>query len=116
MCWPDLLVRAQTKRVTRDVALNIGKQILISRDAQSGRPTFPFDYECSTGVDLGKRGNRSVFGFDITVASNSHPPTSKGEDNACGQKYNDDLLHGEIWFSTFDATMPHFGFKKNGAS
>src|SRR5204862_7696377 len=112
MCWPDLLVRAQTKRVTRDVTFNIGKQILISRDAQSRRPTFPFDYECSAGVDLCKCGNRSFFGFNLTVASNSHPPASKGENNAGGQKYRGIFFMGKYCSLLLIERRPTFGFRK----
>jgi hypothetical protein len=79
MCWPDLLVRAQVKRLAGDVTLDIGKKIFIGRDVESRGPALPFDFECSTGVDLGEGANRSVNRFDVAIASNANPSSSSGQ-------------------------------------
>jgi hypothetical protein len=95
MRWPDLVVRAQMKRVARDVALDIRKKVFVGRDAESRRPALPFDFECSANVDLGKGANRSVIRFHVTIASNANPPASRDQADAHGQKYNRNLLHGK---------------------
>jgi len=61
---------------------------------------LPFDFECSTGVDLGEGANRSVIRFDVAIASNANPSASSGQGDADGQKYNRDLLHGKYDFSS----------------
>ena len=113
MRWPDLVVRAQVKRVARDVTLDIRKKVFVGRDAESRRPALPFDFECSAGVDLGEGANCSVLCFDVAVASNSHPSASNGQHDARSQKYKNDLLHGKYDCASYDATAPRFGFKKN---
>ena len=99
MCWPNLAVRAQTKCVARDVAFDIGKKVFVGCDVERRGPAFPFDFECSTGVDLGERTNCSVIRFDVAIASNANPSAASGQSDADGQKYNRDLLHGKHSFS-----------------
>lgn len=96
VCWPDLIVRAQMQSVPRDVARDVRKKVFVRRDAESRGPVLPFDLECSTGVDLGKGTNRSIFSFDMAVASNSRPSASNGQGHACSQKYKGNLLHGNM--------------------
>jgi len=98
MRWPDLIVRAQVKRVARDVTLDIRKEVFVGRDAESRGPVLPFDLECSADVDLGEGANCSVLCFDAAVASNSHPSASNGQYDARSQKYKNDLLHGKYDF------------------
>jgi hypothetical protein len=112
MRWPDLVVRAQMKRVVRDITLDIRKEVFVGRDAESRGPALPFDFECSAGVDLGEGAYCSVLCFDVAVASNSHPSASNGQHDARSQKYKNDLLHGQYGFASYDATAPRFGFKK----
>src|SRR6266496_1870084 len=112
MRWPDLVVRAQTKRVARDVTLDIRKKVFVGRDAESRGPVLPFDFECSACVDLGKGANCSVLCFDASIASGSHPSASSGQHDARSQKYKNDLLHGKYDFSRYDAATSRFGFRK----
>src|SRR4029450_13310570 len=102
MCWPNLVVRAQMKRVARDVTFDIRKKVFVGRDVESRGLALPFDFECSTGVDLGERANRSVIRFDVAIASNANPSASRGQSDADGQKYNRDLLHVLCGFSSYD--------------
>lgn len=95
MRWPDVVVRAQVKRIARDVTLDIRKKVFVCRDAESRRPALPFDFKYSAGVDLGKGANRSVIRFDVAIASNANPSASSGQGDADRQKYNRDLLHGK---------------------
>jgi hypothetical protein len=78
---------------------------------ESRRPALPFDFECSTGVDLGERANRSVIRFDVAIASHANPSASSGQSD--DQKYNRDLLHVKFGFSSYDASTARFGFRKN---
>jgi hypothetical protein len=71
---------------------------------------LPFDCEGPTRVDLGEAADRSVICFDVTIASNANPPASRCPSDANGQKYNRDLLHVQIGFSSYDAATPRFGF------
>jgi hypothetical protein len=82
------------KRVARDVTLNVRKKIFVGRDTESRGSVLPFDFKCSTGVDLGEGANRSFFCFDVAIASNPGPPAPGDESDADGQQYNRDLLHG----------------------
>ena len=100
MCWPNLAVRAQTKCVARDVAFDIGKKVFVGCDVERRGPALPFDFECSTGVDLGERTNCSVIHFDVAIASNTNPSAASGQSDADGQKYNRDLLHVKYSFSS----------------
>jgi hypothetical protein len=100
------------KRVARDVTFDIRKKVFVGRDVESRGPALPFDFECSTGVDLGERTNRSVIRFDVAIASNANPSASSGQSDADGQKYNCDLLHVKYGFSSYDAPTPRFGFKE----
>jgi hypothetical protein len=93
MCWPDLVVRAQMKRVARDVTFDIRKKIFVGRDAKSRGPALPLDFKCPTSVDLGEGANRSVIRFDVAIASNANPSATRGQSDAAGQKYDRDLLH-----------------------
>src|SRR4029453_1898442 len=112
MCWPNLVVRAHMKRLARDVTFDIRKKVFVGRNVESRGPALPFDFECSTSVDLGERTNRSVIRFDVAIPSNANPSTSSGHSDADGQKYNVDLLHVKYGFSSYDAPTPRFGFKK----
>jgi hypothetical protein len=105
-------VRAQMKRVVRDITLDIRKEVFVGGDAESRGPALPFDFECSAGVDLGEGANCPVLCFDVAVASNSHPSASNGQYEARSQEYKNDLLHGKYDFVSYDATAPRFGFKK----
>jgi hypothetical protein len=113
MCWPNLVVRAQMKRVARDVTFDIRKKVFVGRDVETRGTALPFDFECSTGVDLGERANRSVIRFDVAIASNANPSASSGQSDADGQKYNRDLLHVKYGFSSYDALTSRFGFDEN---
>jgi len=113
MCWPDVIVSAQIKRVARDVTVDIRKKIFVGGDAKSRRPVLPFDFKCSAGVDLGKRVDCSVLCFDAAIASNSRPSASSDQHNADRQKDKNDLLHWKYDFTSYDATALRFGFKKN---
>jgi hypothetical protein len=113
MCWPNLVVRAQTKCVAREITFDIGKKVFVGRDVESRGPALPFDFEYSTGVDLGERANRSVIRFDVAIASNANPSASSGQNDADGQKYNCDLLHVKFGFSSYDASTARFGFREN---
>src|SRR5437868_14782712 len=95
MCWPNLIVRAQTKCIARDVTFDIGKKVFVSCDVERRGPAFPFDFECSTSVNLGERTNCSVIRFDVAIASNANPSAASGQSDADGQKYNRDLLRSE---------------------
>jgi hypothetical protein len=112
MCWPNVVVRAQMKRVAGDFTFDIRKKIFVGHDVESRGPALPFDFECSTRVDLGERTNRSVIRFDVAIPSNANPSTSSGQSDADGQKYNRDLLHVKYGFSSYDASTPRFGFKE----
>ncbi len=112
MCWPDLLVRAQMKRVARDVTFDIRKKVFVGCDAESRGPALPFDFECSAGVDLGEGANRSVIRFDVAIASNANPPASSSPSHAEGKKYNRDLLHVKCGFCSYDAVTLRFGFNE----
>jgi hypothetical protein len=100
------------KRVARDVTFDIRKKVFVGRDVESRGPALPFDFECSTGVDLGERTNRSVIRFDVAIASNANPSASSGQSDADGQKYNRDFLHVKYGFCCYDGTSGQFGFKK----
>jgi hypothetical protein len=89
-----MFVCAQMKRVARDVTLNVRKKIFVGGDAESGGSALPFDFECSTGIDLGEGANRSVFCFDVAISSNANPAAPVGQRDADGQQYNRDLFHG----------------------
>src|SRR4029077_14424200 len=105
---------AQLKSVARNVAFDIRKKVFVGRDLESRRSTLPFNFERSTGINLGEGANRSVIRFDVTIASNANPPASRGQSDADGQKYNRDFLHGKYGFSSYDASTPRFGFKQIG--
>jgi hypothetical protein len=113
MCWPNLLIRAQTERVARDVTFDIRKKIFVGCYTKSRGPALPFNFECSTSVDLGEGANHPVIRFDVPISSNPNPPASGGQSDADGQKYNRDPLHEKYCFSNYDALTPRFGFKEN---
>ena len=81
---PNLIARVEVKCVAGNVTLDVGKQIFIRRDAESGRSILPFDFECAARVDIGKSADRAVIGFDIAVASNSDPPATGDQNERCG--------------------------------
>jgi hypothetical protein len=105
-------VRAQMKRVPRDITFDIRKKVFIGRDVESRGPALPFDFECPAGVDLGEGVNCSVFCFDVPITSNSHPSASNSQHDTASQKYKNDLLHGKYDFSGYDAATSGFGFKE----
>ena len=84
MCWPNLVVRAHMKRVARDVTFDIRKKVFVGRNVESRGPALPFDFECSTGVDLGERTNSPVICFDVAIASNANPSASSRQSDAEG--------------------------------
>jgi hypothetical protein len=73
---------------------------------------LPFDYERPASVDLRKSANRSVVGFDVTVAPNSRPAASRSENYAHCQENNRALFHVRYGFSSYDAAAPRSGFRK----
>src|SRR4029077_14889945 len=107
---------AQLKSFARNVALDIRKKVFVGRDVESRGPALPFDFECSTGVILGERANRSVIRFDVAVASKADPSASSGKNDADCQKYNRDLLHVKYGFYSYDASTPRFGFDERAAT
>ena len=84
----------QVKGVARNIAVDVGKKIFIRCDAESGRAILPFNYECAARINIGKGADRALIGLDIAIASNSDPMASDDQSNACGKKYDRDLLHG----------------------
>src|SRR5262249_18632128 len=96
MRWPNLLARPQMKRVVGDVTFHIRQKILVGRDAESRGPALPFNFECSSGVDLGKGADSPVISFDVAVAPDAYPSAASGESDTEGQKYKCDLLHVRI--------------------
>jgi hypothetical protein len=109
---PNLLARAQAKRVSGDLILDVGKKIFVCRDTESRFSILPFDLKCATGVDIGKGANCAFIGFDIAIAPDSDPPAS-GDQNDAGEKQKDDLLHWKHASCYYDAASVSFGFKKN---
>jgi hypothetical protein len=91
-----LLVRAQAQCVAGNVIIDVGKKIFIRCDAESGRSIFPLDPKRAAGVDVSKGADRAFIGLDMAVASNSNPPTSGGQHDTCGEKYDRDLLHRNV--------------------
>jgi hypothetical protein len=84
----------QVKGVARNIAVDVGKKIFIRCDAESGRSILPFDYECAPRIYIGKGADRALIGLNIAIATNSDPIASDDQSNACGKKYDRDLLHG----------------------
>jgi hypothetical protein len=72
---------------------------------------LPFDFECSTGVDLGEGANGSVICFDVAIASNANPPAAGSQSDARSDRENHDLFHMS-GFCYYDGTSCHFGFNK----
>ena len=110
MSRPNLFPRAQTKRVTVDVTLDVSEKIFVCRDTERGRSILPFDVKCAAGVDIRKSTDRTLISFYIPIAPDSDPPAS-GEQNNAGDKYGD-LLHWKHASCYYDAASVRFGFKK----
>src|SRR5258707_373279 len=96
MARPDLLAREQMKRVAGNVAIDVRKKVFVRRDTEAGRSTLPFDCESASRIDIGERAYWAFVRFDMAVASNSHPVARAGPHDACRQKNNRNLLHGNI--------------------
>src|SRR2546430_5248712 len=92
---PKLLARMQVKCFAGNLVVDVGKKVFVRRDTESRRSTFPFDLKRTAGVHVGKRANRSLICLDMAVASNPDPVASGDQRNACGKKYDRDLLHGK---------------------
>jgi hypothetical protein len=88
------------------------KKIFVGCNPESRGAVLPFDFECSTCVNLVEGGNCPVIRFDVAVASNANPPASKGQNHADSQQYNRSFLHVNDAFSKLDAAMFLFGFKE----
>src|SRR6059036_2641067 len=77
------------------VVVDVAKKVFIRRDTESRRATFPFDLERAAGVNVSKGADRAFICLDTAVASNPDPVASGDQSNACGKKYDRDLLHGK---------------------
>src|SRR5439155_820027 len=108
-----LVARVQVKGVARNVAVDVGEKIFIRGDAESGRAILPFNYECAACINIGKGTDRALIGLDIAIAPNSDPVASDDQSDACGKKYDRDLLHGNCASSYYDAATPGLGFKNS---
>src|SRR5260370_42135873 len=93
MCRTELLARAQVKCVSGNVAIDVRKQIFVRRDAESGRSALPLYRESASRIDIGERVDWAFIRLYMAVASNSDPPASGDQNDACGQRYKGDLLH-----------------------
>src|SRR5581483_2466594 len=91
--WPDLLVSAQTEGVPRNVTFDMGKKVCVCCNAKSRGPALPFNFKCSAGIDFRKRGNCSIFCFDMPVATNAWPSTSSRQQDAHSQDLKNKFLH-----------------------
>jgi hypothetical protein len=102
----------QLEGVTGNVTIDVGKEIFVCRDPESRRSVLPFDLKRAAGDDVRKRTHRAVVGFNITIATNSDPPASGGQNNAQHQKYNYALLHMRYPSGCYDAKRRRFGSNK----
>ena len=84
------------KSVTGNMVVDVGKQIFIRRDAKRRRAIVPFDREHATGFDDSEAANGAFVGFDVAIASNSHPSASNTENDAHGNEYGYQLLHLKV--------------------
>jgi hypothetical protein len=86
----------QGEAVTGNVTVDERKKILIRCDAERMRSVLPFDLKCATGVDVRKSPDRALIGFDISVPSNSYPPTSGGQNQTRSNQRDCYLRHKNI--------------------
>lgn len=70
------------KRVARNVAVYVSKQIFVRRDAESGRSTLPFDFKSASQIDISDRADCAFIRFDMAIATNSYPIASSRQDGA----------------------------------
>src|SRR6266480_2013364 len=92
---PNLFVRMQVKCFVRNLVVGVAKKVFIRLDTERGRAAFPFDLERAAGIDVSKGADRAFICLDMAVASNPDPVASGDQSNACGKKYDRDLLHGK---------------------
>src|SRR2546430_16946783 len=84
------------KRVARNVAVNVSKQVFVRRDAESGRSTLPFDFKSASHIDISERADCAFIRFDMAVATNSYPIASSRQDGARRERNNRYFLHSNM--------------------
>src|SRR6266480_5671216 len=84
------------KRVARNVAVNVSKQVFVRRDAESGRSTLPFDFKSASHIDISERADSAFIRFDMAVATNSYPIASSRQGGTHRERNNRYLLHANM--------------------
>jgi hypothetical protein len=84
------------KCVAGNVAIDVTKKVFVRGDADAGQSALPLDRESASRIDIGERAYWAFICPDMTVAANSNPVTPAGPQDACRQKNNRNLLHGNI--------------------
>src|SRR5438876_10845933 len=99
MGGPNVLPRAQTHGVIRNIILDVREQIFVDRDSKSGRSAFPFNLKGAADVEVGERADLSFLSFDLAIASDAGQMASDYHNDTRSKQNDRDLSHVKYAFS-----------------
>src|SRR5262249_5369358 len=89
----------QTQCVVRNTILNVRQQIFVRRDSESGRSALPFNLKGPASVEIGKSGDWSFLGFNLTIAPDAGQMASDNQNDRGREQNDQNLSHVKHFFS-----------------